>query len=66
MDDVNINEICLDNIDVDIEVVQLDGEEDDWIKLSWIIDHSDNGKNFQSETQKVSNYIDIKYDVISF
>ncbi|KYN21223.1 PREDICTED: MATH and LRR domain-containing protein PFE0570w-like [Trachymyrmex cornetzi] len=56
MDDVNINEICLDNIDVDIEVVQLDGDEDDWIKLSWIIDRSDNGKNFQSSgTQKDSD-----------
>lgn len=58
MDDVNINEICLDNMDVDVKVVQLDGDEDDWIKLSWIIDHSDNGKNLQSpETQKVSNNI---------
>ena len=55
MDDVNINEICLDNINVDVEV---DENEDDWIKLSWIIDHSNNDKNFQSsETQKVSNYI---------
>jgi len=60
MDDVNINEICLDNINVDVEVdvEQLDENEDDWIKLNWIIDHSNNGKNFQSsETQKVSNYI---------
>ncbi|XP_012063987.1 PREDICTED: uncharacterized protein LOC105627311 [Atta cephalotes] len=52
MDDVNINEICLDNINVDVEV---DENEDDWIKLSWIIDHSNNDKNFQSsETQKDS------------
>ncbi|EGI70112.1 hypothetical protein G5I_00868 [Acromyrmex echinatior] len=50
MDDVNINEICLDNIDVNVEVVQLDGNEDDWIKLNWIINH--NGKNQSSETQK--------------
>ncbi|XP_018396697.1 PREDICTED: uncharacterized protein LOC108774946 [Cyphomyrmex costatus] len=45
MDDVNINEICLNN---DMEVVQLDGDEDDWIKLNWIIEHSDNGNNLQS------------------
>ncbi|KYN01620.1 hypothetical protein ALC62_07592 [Cyphomyrmex costatus] len=64
MDDVNINEICLNN---DMEVVQLDGDEDDWIKLNWIIEHSDNGNNLQSpETpEKVSNNIDIKYNEIA-
>lgn len=48
MDDVNINKICLG-----IEEVESDG--DDWVKLSWISNQSDNDGNFQSkiEIQKV-------------
>lgn len=56
MDDVNINKICLG-----IEEVQLDGDEGEWVKLSWISSQSDNDGNFQSpETQRVSINIDIK------
>lgn len=59
MDDVNINKICLG-----IEEVELDGEEKEWIKLSWSNQKDDDG-NFQSpETQRVSNNTDVRYDVI--
>lgn len=59
MDDENINKICLG-----IEEVELDGEEKEWIKLSWI--NSDDDENSQSPgTQGVSNNTAVKYDVIS-
>jgi len=61
MDDVNINKICLD-----IEEVQLDGDDEEWIKLNWISNQSDNDGNFQSsETQRVSND-DMKYVIICY
>jgi len=61
MDDVNINKICLD-----IEEVQLDGDDEEWIKLNWISNQRDNDGNFQSpETQRVSNN-DIKYVIIYY
>lgn len=51
MDDININKICLG-----VEEVELDGEEKEWIKLSWISGQSDDDGNFQAtETQRVSN-----------
>ncbi|XP_011168637.2 uncharacterized protein LOC105202004 [Solenopsis invicta] len=51
MDDVNINKICLD-----IEEVELDGDEAEWIKLSWTGNQSDNDGNSQSaETQRDSD-----------
>ncbi|XP_024885813.1 uncharacterized protein LOC112463583 [Temnothorax curvispinosus] len=43
MDDVNINKICLD-----IQEVELDGEEKEWVKLSWISSQSDDDGSFQS------------------
>ncbi|XP_071558314.1 uncharacterized protein [Temnothorax nylanderi] len=43
MDDVNINKICLD-----VQEVELDGEEKEWVKLSWISSQSDDDGSFQS------------------
>lgn len=60
MDDLNINKICLG-----IEEVELDGEEKEWIKLSWISSKSDDDGNFQSsEAQEVSNNMAVKFAVI--
>lgn len=58
MDDVNINKICM-------EEVELDGEEKEWIKLSWINCQSDDDENFQSsEIQRVSNDTYVKYIIL--
>ncbi|KAL0110289.1 hypothetical protein PUN28_013735 [Cardiocondyla obscurior] len=40
MDDININKICLD-----IEELELDGEDKDWIKLNWINSQIDDNAN---------------------
>ncbi|XP_011637864.1 general transcriptional corepressor trfA-like isoform X2 [Pogonomyrmex barbatus] len=42
MDDVNINNICL------VEETEVVGDEQEWIKLSWISDQSDNNGDLQS------------------